>query len=223
MKGLMAVMGVALIALLVGLVSLSSPTVDANGTITVKQSNVGPNEICEEGTTGEWHLIINQIANQSPAPASIEVTFSDGHTHIVSLGKLTPGGVAHYTIFTHLTDTLVTATADIYDGWRGRFNVSHTPCVPVCEEEVCNTPTPTPPPSATPTPTPTLTPTPTTTPTPTADTSTLETPLSLPNTGGESSGSGGLDWVAIFMMVAGIAGVAMGTVIVIDLIRNWRK
>lgn len=73
------------------------------------------------------------------------------------------------------------------------------------------TPTPTPTPSATPTPTPSPTPTTTPTPTPTAGTSTSETPLSLPSTGGEPSESGGaglvetLTWVGFALAGAGLA------------------
>lgn len=81
--------------------------------ITVKQQNVEPGgRGCVDG---EWHLLINQIDGESLAPSSIEVAFSDGHTHTVDLSKFT-GQVAHYFIFDHLTDTLVTATAIIYNG-----------------------------------------------------------------------------------------------------------
>jgi len=213
------VVWVALVALAIGLAILASP-VGANGTqnITVKQSNVEPGgDGCVEG---EWHLVINQIENESLAPNSVNVLFNDGHTHTESLTKFT-GKVAHYTIFYHLTNTLITATTDIYDDWSGQFVVSHTPCItPPCEEEVCVTPTPPPPPcrqepcvtptptligtptpTSTPTPQPTVTPTPTpttpaeTTPTSTGTeqtslTSTSETPSGFPSTGGEGSDGG---------------------------------
>jgi hypothetical protein len=163
--------------------------------ITVKQSNVEPGG--QDCVNGEWHLIINQIDDELLAPNSVYVTFSDGHTHTYGLTKFT-GKTAHYTIYDHLTSTLITATTDIYNGWSGQFVVSHAPCTsPPCEEEVCDTPsptpTPTPVPSPTPTPTATSTPPPptpigTVTPVSSSITTTLvppSLPLGLPDTGGE--------------------------------------
>ena len=206
--------------LAMGVILIAASQVLGSSTITVKQSNVEPGG--RGCVSGEWHLVINQIERSSLAPSSVDVTFSDGHTHTKSLSKFT-GKVAHYSIFDHLTDTLVTATADIYDGWPGQFVVSHSPCIPVCEEEPCDTSTPTPTPSATPTPTPSPTPTSTPTGTPTVSTSTSETPLSLPNTGGEPSESGGLDWLGIFMLIAAIGAIVYGTFVVGDAINGWWK
>ena len=81
----------------------------------------------------EWHFVITQIDDPANAPASIHVTFSDGTVVDIPLGKPgdddgVTGGTAHYFWYNNLDDTVVSATAVIYDGWDGAFNVSHGPC-----------------------------------------------------------------------------------------------
>ena len=83
---------------------------------------------------------------------NITVTWANGDTEIVPLSKFT-GGVAHYVTTSNLDSTVVSATADIYAGWSGQFNLSHGPCGP--------SPSPTPTPSVSQTETPTPSPTPT--------------------------------------------------------------
>jgi cell division septation protein DedD len=145
----------AALALSVGQPSQPSPALATHSTDakqTAGDASVDPDEICKEGITGEWHFVINQVDVQGNAPGSIEVTFDDGHSHTVNLDPGTGSPVAHYTLTTHLTNTLLEATAVIYHGWDGQFVVSHTPCAP--------TPATTPTASvlaATPTPTPTAT------------------------------------------------------------------
>ncbi|HSX44041.1 MAG TPA: hypothetical protein VLE69_01970 [Candidatus Saccharimonadales bacterium] len=84
----------------------------------------------------EWHWVINQISDESLAPASITANFGNGNSEVVSLEKFT-GGVAHYTATSNLDSTVTSTTTSIYTDWSGEFNLSHGPC---------NTPPPTAPP-----------------------------------------------------------------------------
>ena len=104
----------------------------------------------------EWHFVINQIDSEANAPGSITVVWANGQSEAVPLDKFT-GKTAHYATTSNLDSTVVSATAQIYTGWSGQFNLSHGPC---------GGPTPTPTPTATHTATPTPTPTPTKTYTP---------------------------------------------------------
>jgi hypothetical protein len=76
----------------------------------------------------EWHFVITQINSTANAPTSISVTWAGG-TEVVQLSKFT-GGVAHYVTTSNLDSTVVSATAVIYAGWSGQFNLSHGPCGP---------------------------------------------------------------------------------------------
>ncbi|MBI4497681.1 MAG: hypothetical protein HY689_07285 [Chloroflexi bacterium] len=78
----------------------------------------------------EWHFIINQLDSAAGAPATIQVTWANGQTQSVLLGRVTPGGVAHYTTTTNLDSPVITAHASIDGSWRGAFNLSHGPCLP---------------------------------------------------------------------------------------------
>jgi len=79
----------------------------------------------------EWQFVITQIDSEANAPDFITVTWANGVTvtEDVQLSKFT-GGVAHYVTTAHLDLTVVSATADIYAGWSGQFNLSHGPCGP---------------------------------------------------------------------------------------------
>jgi hypothetical protein len=92
-----------------------------------------------ECNSTEWHFVITQINSAANAPATITVTWANGATEQVPLSKFT-GGVAHYVTTSNLDSTVVSATADIYSGWAGQFNLSHGPC---------GAPTPTPSPTPT--------------------------------------------------------------------------
>lgn len=85
----------------------------------------------------EWHFIINQLSSPSLAPASIHVVWANGDEEDVPLQKVTPGGMAHYATSSNLDSLIESATAYIYIGWEGNFNLSHGPCGSV------DTPTPT--------------------------------------------------------------------------------
>jgi hypothetical protein len=75
----------------------------------------------------EWHFVITQIDTAADAPASIHVTWANGQSEDVPLQKFT-GGTAHYVTTSNLDSTVTSATAVIYAGWSGQFNLSHGPC-----------------------------------------------------------------------------------------------
>jgi hypothetical protein len=77
----------------------------------------------------EWHFVITQIDSSANAPATIHVVWANGAEEDVPLSKFT-GGTAHYVTDSNLDSTVVSATADIYVGWSGQFNLSHGPCGP---------------------------------------------------------------------------------------------
>ncbi len=125
-----------------------------------------------ECNSNEWEFVITQIDKQSDAPTSIHVTWANGQSADVSLTSFT-GGVAHYVTTLNLNSTVVSATATIYSGWSGEFNLSHGPCISTATPTVTSTATTTSTPTATGTTTTTATPTgtpseATNTPTPTA-------------------------------------------------------
>lgn len=80
-----------------------------------------------ECDASEWHFVITSIDSESNAPASITVNFANSNSVTVSLDKYT-GKTAHYTTTTNLDSTVTSATALIYSGWGGQFNLSHGPC-----------------------------------------------------------------------------------------------
>ncbi|MBC7764438.1 hypothetical protein H7Y29_01860 [Microbacteriaceae bacterium] len=80
--------------------------------------------------TTEWHFVITQVDTAANAPATISVTFGNGSTATVQLNEVT-GGTAHYLTTQNLNSTVNSATATIYAGWTGQFNLSHGPCAPV--------------------------------------------------------------------------------------------
>ena len=121
-----------------------------------------------ECNADEWHFVINQIDVEANAPATIHVTWANGSSADLTLAKFT-GGVAHYFSFANLNSTVTSATATIYDGWSGSFNLSHGPC-------------------GTPTTTTTTTTTPTTT--TTTPTTTTTTPTTTTTTPGGGGGGG---------------------------------
>ena len=80
--GLLAI-GIAVLALSVGEPSAALADQSIETKQTVGSLSVSPDDICKEGIMGEWHFVINQV--KASAPASIEVTFDDGHSHPVNL------------------------------------------------------------------------------------------------------------------------------------------
>jgi hypothetical protein len=122
----------------------------------------------------EWHFVITQVEPEANAPQSITVKWANGDSETVLLDEVT-GKTAHYRTTSHLDSTVVSATAVIYNGWSGQFNLSHGPC---------GAPTPTPSPTKTHTPKPTPTPCPTKTetetPTPSPTKTETQTPTPSP-------------------------------------------
>lgn len=123
----------AIAAILVALVAfaINMQPAQADGhlmSVSVKQASLADHAgDCVDGATGA-HFIINQLA-AGTAPASIEVTLSDGSTHTVPLSKHT-GGAAHYDI-AFASGLLVTdATANVPTGWTGQFVLSNYKCGP---------------------------------------------------------------------------------------------
>lgn len=82
-----------------------------------------------ECDSSEWHFVINQIDDESLAPASIQVVWDNDATEDVLLSKFS-GHVAHFVTQSNLDATVTSATTPIYDGWSGQFNLSHGPCGP---------------------------------------------------------------------------------------------
>jgi hypothetical protein len=121
---LLAVMLTALLAFVgVGSAGTAFATGSSTTSIGVNQGSLSDHEC----NSSEWHFVITQIASDEQAPASISVTFDNGKTISVSLDKVT-GGTAHYATTQYLDSKVVSATADIYEGWSGKFNLSHGPC-----------------------------------------------------------------------------------------------
>jgi hypothetical protein len=111
---------------------LALGAITASGaTVTAKQASLDEHQdACTDagGTLTSWHFIINQIRPITNAPASITVTWSNGDSAAVPLDR-TSGPVAHYNVDGSDTHTLiVSATADIYDGWTDQFNLSSVEC-----------------------------------------------------------------------------------------------
>jgi hypothetical protein len=122
----------------------------------------------------EWHFVITEVDSEADAPATIHVTWANGDSADVPLADFT-GKVAHYTTMANLDSTVTSATAEIYAGWSGEFNLSHGPCGPP--------PSSSPPPSTTKPPPSTTTPPPsTTTPPPSTTTPPPSTTTPPPST-----------------------------------------
>lgn len=95
--------------------------------IEIKDDHKNTTAQCPSGQEVEWHFVINQIDSEENAPDSITAVFQNAGSVTIPLNDFT-GGTAHYTYFTTGPDTLVTATATIYEDWDGQFNLSHWKC-----------------------------------------------------------------------------------------------
>lgn len=89
--------------------------------VHVKQSTLTPKPPTGQATRGA-HFVITQVGDK--APASIQVTLSDGNVSTVKLGKIS-GGVAHYTLHFGAGLRVKDATASLPSGWKGQFNLSN--------------------------------------------------------------------------------------------------
>ena len=113
----------------------TSTTTTTNEKPTTTSTTVAPKQIsakalCDhEIDNSEWHFVITQVDAEGNAPASIFVEWSNGNSANVPLDKFT-GKVAHYATTANLVANVTSATATIYGGWGGQFNLSHGPaCV----------------------------------------------------------------------------------------------
>ena len=126
----------AIAGALLALVAFGATTASAVPTplisIDAKQASLDEvQDACTDagGTITGWHFIINQVRVGTP-PANISVTFTNGDVEDVPLAK-TSGPVGHYNVSATATHTLIqSATAMIYDGWSGQFNLSSVDCRP---------------------------------------------------------------------------------------------
>ena len=117
------------VAAVVGLAAIFLLTTGGGGNIAHAQgTTITAKALADhECDSTEWHFVINQINSAANAPQSITVNWANGDSEVVPLSKFT-GGVAHYVTTSNLDSTVVSATAEIYSGWSGQFNLSHGPC-----------------------------------------------------------------------------------------------
>ncbi|HAI62916.1 MAG: hypothetical protein UU64_C0004G0029 [candidate division WWE3 bacterium GW2011_GWF2_41_45] len=142
--------------------------------IFIKEASLGEHSC----SSSEWHIIINQVENETLAPTSVDIFWKNGTTETVPLSKFT-GGAAHYYTNSNLDSQIVSASAVIYSDWSGQFVLSHGPCntnTPTLTTTVTVTETVTQTPTATITVTETSTNTPTVTETPTETGTPINTP-----------------------------------------------
>jgi hypothetical protein len=164
-----------------------------------QQISVNPGSLsshtCDDS---EWHFVITQIddlddpknGNEDEAPASIHVTWANGSSADLLLDHVT-GGTAHYFFFGNLNSTVTSATATIYTGWSGTFNLSHGPCGTTTTTTTVPTTTTTVPTTTTTVPTTTTTVPTTTTTVPTTTTTVPTTTTTVPTTTTTVPGGGG--------------------------------
>jgi hypothetical protein len=123
-----------ILAAMVGLAVLVSLLMSGGNRASTAYAVDGTREITARVSTDhecvatEWHFVITQI-NSANAPPNITVEWANGETEIVPLDRVT-GGTAHYVTTSNLDSTVVSATATIFAGWSGQFNLSHGPCGP---------------------------------------------------------------------------------------------
>jgi len=140
--------------------TLSIAVALAVATISIASQNISQMNSDVRCDSNEWLWVINQLQNSSSAPTSIQVQLSGGGSITVALSQLQNKN-AHYRLDPSLIpagQTPVGATAVIYDGWSGRFVLSHCAAAP--------SPSPSPSPSPEPTPNPTPEPSPSPSPSP---------------------------------------------------------
>lgn len=90
--------------------------------------SVNPGSLTDHScNAAQWQFVITQIDTEADAPATIHVTWANGASEDVALSSFT-GGTAHYLTTSNLDSTVTGATAEIYAGWSGTFNLSDGPC-----------------------------------------------------------------------------------------------
>jgi hypothetical protein len=160
------------------LMSVTAPVVFSSTTVPISAKALDSHD-CD---SSEWHFVITQIDSEAQAPGQIQVSWADGGSEQVGSNKFT-GKTAHYTTTSHLSSKVNSATANIYSGWSGQFNLSHGPCggssatpapvVPTATPTVSATASPTASPTAVMTPAPTVASTPTVAPSTTTTSSSI--------------------------------------------------
>jgi hypothetical protein len=154
-----------------------TPTPSGTKTISIKDRHKGTHVECSDGQQIQWHFVITGIWDPDLAPQYIIAQFQRFGEVMIRKDDRFTGHTAQYTYRTPSPETLIDASATIYAGWNGQFNLSDAKCVgstptpettPVGTPTQVTTPVGTPeptrtPPRATPTP-PRATPTPVTTP-----------------------------------------------------------
>ena len=137
MKKILTILLMALLTLSSSLAVWASTTICVGNIPSGGVTGGGSNGFCsmnEDGSPNyeewdEWHFVINGLASESVAPTQMTVVFAPAVNVIVPFEKYT-GGTAHYrTKGAYLTDTLLSACAELADGVTyTNFNLSHAPC-----------------------------------------------------------------------------------------------
>jgi hypothetical protein len=92
-----------------------------------QQISVNPGSLTNhECNADEWHFLINQIDIAANAPRR---SMSPGRMGTQPTSRLTSSPAVSLITFStaNLDSTVTSATATIYDGWNGLFNLSHGP------------------------------------------------------------------------------------------------
>jgi hypothetical protein len=124
-KGLYLILALALATgtlVLGGSVALADDT----NIIHVKQASLDDIQDVNSGVITLWHFVITQVNSSTKAPAQIHVIWDNGDEAEIPLLKVS-GKVAHYVAEASSAGSffVTDATAVIYNGWRGQFNLSH--------------------------------------------------------------------------------------------------
>ncbi|MCO5221528.1 MAG: hypothetical protein M9947_08065 [Thermomicrobiales bacterium] len=105
-------------------------TPTATSTATVTATSTGEQTITTTDMSANcavfWQFWITDIASEAQAPASIEITFAGGTVTAPLLSFI--GSTASYRWSGNQGDTLIEASAVIYDGWDGIFANTHNFC-----------------------------------------------------------------------------------------------
>jgi len=137
MKVFKMVLITTLLVVVLGITALGAKAQSETATVFIYIKEASLND--HSCNSNEWGIVINQISEESLAPASVHVTWQNGNKEDVPLWKFT-GDVAHYVTSSNLSSRIVGAYTQIYAEWKdggGQFNLSHGPCL------ISNTPTPT--------------------------------------------------------------------------------
>ncbi len=129
----------ALGLLLSGLAVSVTPTVAQDDTKVIElkgdhRNTDGSALDCQPGQEILWHFVITMPPHSEDPPSSITVEFRDAGTVEVNRSAPFQANVGHYDAYTGIDDILITATATIFAGWEGQFNLSSYSCSGVPDE-----------------------------------------------------------------------------------------